>query len=73
MSQNGKGHKPRPFSSYKNYLNNWSEINWSNKSLDNSNIQDKIATCETCDKETENPIKIFEKEYCGECVTNKED
>ena len=32
--QNGKGSKPRPYSSYSKYSNNWNEIKWGRSSQD---------------------------------------
>lgn len=38
----GKGSKPRPFSSYKSFLNKYDEIDWSSNEL-----------CVSCKKETD--------------------
>ncbi len=61
MSDNkiGKGSNPRPIPKYKEYLNNWDEIDWSGGNKEKS----ENKTCIGCGKEIE-----LGKEYCGECV-----
>lgn len=64
MSQNGKGDKPR-ITKYKNYWAGYDEINWSNKSLDNSTQNDMVKT-----DYTECPNCKEKSPECG-CIRNK--
>jgi hypothetical protein len=62
--QNGKGSKPRPFSDYNNFQDNWNQINWTQQNdLNDKKIKNDIEkpTQEDIIHNTKENEKVFSK------------